>query len=500
MIPSTINAADLFCGGGGTSSGLQDACNDLGIRVQLTAINHWEVAVATHRKNHPNARHLCASLDALNPRSLFGQGELDLLVASPECTHHSVARGGRPMNDQSRATAICVVRWAEALLPPVIIVENVREFVNWGSIGCNGHPLKRKRGDIFKAWIKCFESLGYRVEWRIVCAADYGDPTMRRRLFVQCVRGRNSIVWPEATHGAKSTTLPWVPARDIIDWADSGRSVFERERPLADKTMRRIMIGLERYGLAPFIATWDHQSNSNGVRSQDRPLSSVTTKARHGLVQPFLVKLRGTNNAASIDAPVPTLTAGGQHLGVAQPFLVDVAHGNGRDKNGDERRSKPISEPMPTVTAGSIGWSVCQPFITRFNGDHNGQADGAKRNHPVDEPLPAVDTSNRYGLVQPYLVKFYKSGAARPVTEPLDTVTTKPRFGLCRPVVQIEGEKYSIDILFRMLKPRELARAQGFPDTYEFSGNTSEVVKQIGNAVPRRLAKALIRSALTQEP
>jgi DNA (cytosine-5)-methyltransferase 1 len=163
---STLSIADLFCGAGGTSTGAVEAARSLGFRVHLTAINHWDVAVATHSANHPEARHLCASLDSLNPRSLFGEGELDLLWASPECMSHSVARGGRPVNDQSRATAWCVLRWADALRPPVVLVENVPEFADWAPIGSNGRPLRSRRGEVFRSWCDSLRSLGYKVDHR----------------------------------------------------------------------------------------------------------------------------------------------------------------------------------------------------------------------------------------------------------------------------------------------------------------------------------------------
>lgn len=142
----SYHIADLFCGAGGTSAGAVEAIEAMGRQAELTAINHWDVAVATHTANHPTARHLCAGVDSVNPRDLYKEDELDLLWASPECTHHSIARGGRPMSDQSRATAWCVVRWAEALRPPVILIENVPEFQSWGPIGSRGRPLASRKG------------------------------------------------------------------------------------------------------------------------------------------------------------------------------------------------------------------------------------------------------------------------------------------------------------------------------------------------------------------
>ena len=528
----TIRAADLFCGAGGTSTGLVEACTELGFKTELTAINHWDIAVATHTANHPKSRHLCASLDSINPRDLYKEGELDLLWASPECTHHSIARGGKPINDQSRATAWCVVRWAEALRPNIILVENVKEFVSWGPIGANGKPNKSRRGEVFHAWKSCLESLGYRVEWRILCAADFGDPTTRARLFVYCVRGRRRIVWPEPSHAPEASQdmfgsrAKWVPARDIIDWSIQGKSIYTRKRPLAAKTLNRIFIGLEKFGLKPFIVP--QQSFDNRVRSLEKPLPTVTTESRGvRLIEPYLVHLRGNCNAKPLDRPAPALTAGGGHLALVEPFLIDCCHGNGAELNGDKRRAhslekplgalhcanrfalceplllgqqsaaaaRPVSQPAPTVaTAGAI--SLIEPYLVSI--DHQSSKNGCKS---AKDPLSTISTKARHALCKPYLVKYFgQGGNTRTVDEPLPTVTAKDRFGLVTPTVEILGERYLLDIRFRMLKPHELAAAQGFPRDYKFTGNTTQVVRQIGNAVPKNLAKALVKAALTQSP
>ncbi len=507
MIANPINfeMADLFCGAGGTSTGALDALQMLGYRSHLTAINHWDVAVATHTANHPDARHLCASLDALNPRDLFSDGELDLLWGSPECTHHSIARGGKPVNDQSRATAWCLVRWAEALRPAVILVENVPEFKGWGGIDGNGKPLKSQHGKTFRAWVMALESLGYRVDDRILCAADFGDPTTRRRLFIQAVRGRRKICWPNPTHAPKGDTdmlgsrAPWRSAAEIIDWKLTGQSIFERKRSLSLKTLQRIEIGLKKFGI---------------------------TKARHGVVDPYLVKLRGTNNAASIYEPTHTVTAGGTHLALAEPFLVQVAHGNGKDKHGNERRVRsiktplgtvcgqrgdmalcepmllgqqsksllrPVSKPVPTIaTKGAI--AIVEPFILPLEGYYRGNAPRS-----IKQPIPAVTSRGGGALCEPFLIKYYGTAKTRSIKDPLDTVTTKDRYGLVRPIVEIRGEKYVLDIRFRMLQPHELAGAQGFPKDYKFSGNKTQVVRQIGNAVPCGLARAIVLAAVGQD-
>jgi len=371
------------------------------------------------------------------------------------------------------------------------MVENVPEFLNWGPIGANGQPLKSRKGETFNAWIAALESCGYRCGWKILRACDYGDPTSRRRLFVQAVRGRRKIVWPNPTHGEEGefgNLHPLRTARDIINWDLPTESVFERKRPLAKKTMERIYEGLMKYGLAPFlvpqqsrhrhrtldkpiqtitahatgealiqpyIVAWDNQSGS-GVWPADKPLTTICTKGRHGVAEPFLVKLRGTSkeqikcSSQSVNDPIPTITAGGGHIGLTQPYLINVAH------------------------------------------------QGKRKPYSLDKPLGTVTGKGEKGLCQPYLVNYYGNGGALSIDEPLDTVTTKERFGLCRPSVEIDGEKYIIDIHFRMLQPEELAAAQGFPDNYLFKGTKTQVVKQIGNAVPCNLARALVLAALTQ--
>lgn len=380
--------ADLFCGAGGTSQGAVEALESLGHKPRLTAVNHWDVAVATHAKNHPTARNLCASLDSLNPRELFRPAQLQLLWASPECTNHSRARHGKHINEQSRATAWCVTRWADALLPGTVLVENVPEFRSWPS---------------FAAWCGTLESLGYRIDHRVLMAADYGDPTTRRRLFVQAVRGKRKIVWPNPTHSKESSVFgltPWASSgTHVIDWTLPALSIASRKRPLAVKTMRRINDGLQKHGGAMIIA---------------------------------------------------------------------MEHGG---------RSLSIGDPLPTVTCAKGGAFALAYLLPQHGG-------GALR--PVSEPCPTVATKGAIALI----MEYYGNGKTRPVTEPLPTVTCRDRFAL----IQARGG----EILFRMLKTHELAAAQGFRRDYQFTGNTSEITKQIGNAVPRRLARAIVTAAVGQ--
>lgn len=440
-----IHAADLFCGAGGTSTGLLRACASLNLRVDLLAINHWNVAIATHMTNHPDVRHLCETLDAVDPIRVVPGGHLDIMLASPECRHHSNARGGKPRYEQSRASAWHILRWCEALRVDNVIIENVSEFQTWGPLDNNGNPIKERKGETYRAFLTALESLGYRVESRILNAADFGDHTTRKRLFIMARRGGRRIEWPEPTHSNS-----WRPAREIIDWGVPAASIFNRKRPLAPATLARIAAGLRKFG---------------GKQ-----------------IEPFLVVFRNHQDASSINAPVPTLTTSGANFGLCQPFML-------QQQSGGAPRS--TDQPVPTIaTKGAI--SLVQAFLVEYHGTHAGREDGQKRVKSVEAPLPTQDTSNRFGLVEPFLVKYYRTGKTQSLNIPIDTITARDRFGLVMP--KIDG--MALDIHFRMLQPHELARAMSFPDDYRFAGNREAKVKQIGNAVPVRIATALCKAML----
>jgi DNA (cytosine-5)-methyltransferase 1 len=458
---TVIRACDLFCGAGGTSTGTVKACERLGLKLKLLAINHWNIAIDTHLANHPFAEHLCESLDNVDPRKLVTGGRLHLLTASPECTHHSNARGGMPVQDQSRATAWHVLRWAEALRIDNILIENVKEFQSWGPLGSNGRPLKTRKGDTYRAFINALQSLGYKTEARILNAADYGDATARERLFIMAKKGRGEIRWPEPTHSKTGEatlfgkTKQWRPAREIIDWSIPGQSIFTRKRPLKDSTMRRIVAGICKFG---------------GEQ-----------------IEPFLVMMYGTNDARSVERPLPTVTAGGNHIGVCEPFLVRY-QGDHKGQNDGERRTHSLEQPLP-VQDTSNRYGLCQPFIVTLN--HGGKD---LRSYSLDNPMPTVTTIDAWGVVEPFLMKYYGTGTSKSIDDPIDTITAKDRFGLVIP----EMHGYRLDIRFRMLQPHELARAMSFPDAYKFAGNREEKVRQIGNAVAVETAAALTGSILRQ--
>lgn len=502
-----IQAADLFCGAGGTSTGLLEACRQLKLRLDLVAVNHWPLAIQTHMANHPWARHICASLmpieprgpvdlfeggvDAVDPRKAVPGGKLDLLIGSPECTHHSVARGGRPRSDQSRSTAWCILRWADALRPESVLIENVPEFRTWGPLDDHGRPIASERGRTFEAFLNALDGLGYSVDWKILCAADYGDATTRKRLFIQARRSRRRIDWPTPSHDrhGRDGLARWRAAREIIDWELTGQSIFRRGKPLAPRTLERIEAGLKKFcgkAAEPFLVMLRGPLGQPDrfARSVDEPAPTITAGGTHlGLVQPFLIPQQSKGSPRHVGEPVPTICTKGA-IALVQPFVTALAH------TQDGPRNRSVDEPLPTVT-GTRTYGLVEPFVLPMEGVHRGNAARS-----VDEPLPTITASRGGGhLVEPYLVKYYRTGTAQPVGEPLDTVTTKPRFGLVEPVVVQDeaGNAYALDIRFRMLQPHELAAAMGFPQDYQFHGTKDQVVKQIGNAVPTRTACALTK-------
>lgn len=413
-----LRAADLFCGAGGSTTGAEQSG-----RVKVVyAVNHWMTAIQTHRQNHPDVHHVCARIDQIDPWREVP--DIDLLIASPECTGHSIARGGRPTTDQKRATGWDVVRWTEAKRPKWVVVENVREWIDWGPIGKNGKPLKSRKGETFKAWVVALESLGYRVEWRLLNAADFGEATKRVRLFVIARRGTSQkpIAWPEPTH----LKANWRPAHEIIDWSIPAPSIFGRKQPLAPKTIRRIMIGLRKFcGPA---------------------------------ADPFIVKMRGTSNASSIHEPTPAQTAGGKHQAVAVPFqFQSTGRGAGRS-NG-------VNEPVPTIIAARNGHGVMMPFIVGYHGGTDPNRDGTERQHSLFQPLPTIDTEPRFALATPFLADVNHGGddgRTHSVNDPLRSVTTKRGEGLAVPFLvphfnEREGQTprtHSIDAPLPTVTPR----------------------------------------------
>jgi DNA (cytosine-5)-methyltransferase 1 len=525
-----VRAVDLFCGAGGLSWGLVETLEGIADRadapaselVDLHAVNHWERAIETHETNHPWAEHYHAKVEELRPREVVGDEPVDILTGGPECTHFSRARGGKPVDEQKRASPWHVLDWVEKVEPQNVLLENVPEFEDWGPIDEDGTPSRN--GELFEAWVNSLHALGYNVDWRVLNAADYGDATTRERFFL-IGRREHRPEFPEPSHSEDGTgdTEEWRPAVEIIDWSDLGESVWSRDRPLVNNTMQRIAEGIRRHGAdeleeyADAVAELgkedvaemqqdivDASDVADAIEARDDPFlvrGEVSDVATDGgdpatsLCVPYLIGQHGGAVARAVDdQPAPTVTTDGYIRFVApQPFVLP-RNGYHRGLHSNPAYD-PEDQPLHTVTAKNHDGHLVTPYLVPFYGERDGQA---PRTQDVDEPLPTIPASKvPAGVCRPYLVQYYGQSDARSLEEPLPTVTTRDRFALVLP----EHYPWGLDIRFRMLQPRELAAAMGFPDEFQFVGNKTEIIEQIGNAVPVNLASALCeRLLLGDEP
>lgn len=470
MISSRELIVDLFAGGGGASTGIYLATG----RHPDIAINHSPAAVAFHARNHPTTRHYCEDVFDVHPRAAVGKRKVGILWASPDCTHHSRAKGGKPRDRKRRALAKVVTRWAALVRPRIICLENVAEFQDWGPLDDSGHPIKARAGEEFDAWVADLELQGYAVEWRMLVAADYGAPTTRKRLYMIARCDGAPIVWPEPTHGA-GRARPWRAASECIDfslpcpsifmsraeakaWARANGRTQPPRRPLAEKTMARIARGLDRFVLRsarPFIVPVTHDGGLDRCHNADEPLRTVTCANRGelALVAPTLVQTGygerpgQAPRVLDLAKPLGTAVAGGSKVGVVSAWLVKH-FGGPRGGYGSA-----LDRAMDTVTCRDHH-ALAVTHLTKLYGTSTG-AD-------VSEPMPTVTaTGNHIGEVRALLIKYYGQGVGQRLEAPLDTITTRARFG----IVTVDGVDWQIaDIGMRMLVWRELFRAQGFPD------------------------------------
>lgn len=554
-----ILVADLLCGAGGSSTGAARALAELGLEMDLVCVNHWGVAIETHKKNHPEARHYVQDISTVRPHLIVPEGYLDLLMASPTCTHHSVARGGKPTSDQQRSDPWHIVTWLTELRVKRIIIENVWEFCGWGPVDHRtGKPIRSRKGEYFHAWIETIRRLGFEPEWRKLNAADFGDATTRQRFILMARSDRKHVAWPMPSHTRATDgklalfpgVKPWKPAREIIDWSIKGRSIFDRKKPLAPKTLARIYAGAEKFKWPePFLVVL---RNHMAGQSINQPLPTIAANGRHiALAQPFIMAPGSTGAPRITGEPLPTITTGGagsEDPGCARPMLIEPFILNRHGENGSVRAHS-VDEPTPTANCDGGGYLV-EPFVMSRHGE------GAPRS--IEEPTPTQVAKHSHVLISPY----YGSGSGetcQSAEDPLPTVTSKGRFGMVVPVTHADGSLRArdvdtdplptlttanrgelafitaqfgerpgqsprvhdvgqptptiaatghvnliegtpqYDILFRMLEPHELAAAMGFnseDQQYEFAGTKTEKIKQIGNAVSVAKMRACVSAIM----
>jgi DNA (cytosine-5)-methyltransferase 1 len=498
---------DLFAGGGGASMGIFQATG----RHPDLAVNHDADAIAVHTANHPTTRHEQASVWNVEPRAACAGRPVGLLWASPDCRHFSRASGGRPRWKSVRSLPGVVVTWATRVRPRIICVENVAEFQTWGPLLEDGTPCPDRVGRSFRAWVGRLRGLGYQVEWRELCAADFGTPTIRTRLFVVARCDGEPIRWPQPTHSRRPSMFeqPWRSAAECIRWDVPAPSIFDRTRPLAEATCRRIAVGIQKFALGcaePFIVTIDQQANRAGTASASAPISTVTTKARHAVVQPFVAGVGGrmgqTEARDAARQPFQTLTTKADSVLVA-PTMIQVGWG---EREGQAPRVPGLDKPLGTVVAGGVKHALVAAFLAQHNTGVIGRAAG--------EPVSTIMTSGCHQQlvtaslspqdvagaerVAAFLIRYNGTNIGQDLRDPMGALTTKPRFAL----VTVAGVPHVItDIGMRMLLPEEeLAPAQGFPPDYRWTGpdaapmSKATVTRLIGNSVCPPLAAAVIRA------
>lgn len=584
---------DLFSGGGGMSLAFERAFG----RSPDVAVNHDDDALSMHRMNHPQTRHFVADVFEVCPKAVTLGRPVGWLHGSPDCTHHSQAAGGQPRSKKIRGLGWVLPRWAGQVRPQVISMENVKQMLKWGPLIAKRDPAtgrclkrvadakgkttwavaekgervpvqdqylvpdKKREGQTWRRFVATFEALGYRCDYRIRCAADAGGHTTRTRLFFIARRDGFPIEFPAPKFfkAPKKGQKRWKPAADCIDFRLPCRSIFERKRPLAEATLKRIATGIRKFVLenpTPFIVNMAHGGK---VEDIGHPISTIATEngGCRALVAPVIAKFRGESHGNAINEPMPTITSGGNAerpagaphaLGLIAPVMVQAGHGEG---NPDSPRwshgHKDIQEPLGTVVASggghaiaaaylmqandgfcaTVGRALSEPMTTITNSGSQQQLVTANLLHlrgncdgrDADDPLMTVSAAGQHhGLVEctlspteeagalrvaAFLMRYYGQGGQwSDLADPLTTITTKDRMALV--TVKIGGTPYVIvDIGLRMLEPRELYNANDFPPDYIIDrGHDGRVfskstqVRMVGNSVdPVDAADFLIANA-----
>ena len=539
---------DLFCGAGGTSTGVEYAtANGNKCAKVIACVNHDANAIASHAANHPDAQHFTEDIRTLElsplvkkvqeSRAAYPNAQV-VLWASLECTNFSKAKGGMPRDADSRTLAEHLFRYIQALQPDYIQIENVEEFMSWGDMDANGRPISKDKGKSYVRWVNNVCKYGYYFDWRILNAADYGAYTSRRRYFGQFARHGLPIVFPKPTHvkcpdKGKNTLFPnenlkqWKPVREVLNLEDEGESIFGRKKPLVEKTLERIYAGLVKFvagGKEEFLVRYNTVKPQHTVKSLDEPCGVLTCDNRFAktkvqflskqysgdpkgknisIEQPagivtcrdhhaFVSAYYGNGFNTSIDVPAPTLTTK-DRLGLVTSNFLNMQYGNGTPSG--------INEPAPAVTTNPKHNLVCvKPWIMNTNFGNVGSS--------VDEPAQVI-TANRkwHYLMNPQFA--CKGGSidkpcftliARMDKMPPYLISTKEGFAIevyetDSPVTARIKEFMALygiaDIRMRMLRINELKRIMGFPEDYTLIGTQAEQKKFIGNAVEVNMARVL---------
>lgn len=524
---------DLFCGAGGTSTGVESAkINGNQCAKVIACVNHDANAIASHAANHPEALHFTEDIRTLELSPLVAYTNKmknmypdanTVLWASLECTNFSKAKGGQSRDADSRTLAEHLFRYIEALNPDYIQIENVEEFMCWGDMTDEGKPISSDKGKSYLRWVKNVKKYGYKFQHRILNSADFGAYTSRKRFFGVFAKAGLPIVWPEPTHSREAqcdlfkNTRKWKPVKDVLDFTDEGESIFTRKKPLSDKTLERIYAGLIKFvaggkdaflskyysghpnsknfsidGPAHSITTIDHHSlvsckflaayYGNGINCSHitSPCPTVPTKDRFNYVSPKFIDLKfGNSNTASVDKPLGALTQNPKYS-LVTPWIMNTNFSN---------VGSSINDPAQTVTANRKWHYLMNPQFRSSGGDVNNPCFTLiARMDKMPPYFVSVDAGEYYHDLFGWIKKAVKTGpvfifkeieAACPIIEKI--LNFMFLYGI-------------IDIKMRMLRIPELKRIMGFPEDYVLIGTQADQKKFIGNAVEVTMARSLCKA------
>jgi DNA (cytosine-5)-methyltransferase 1 len=540
----------LFAGGGGSCTGIEKAIQ----RHVDIASNHSAPALSLHRANHPQTEHHIEDVWLLDPRKLTAGRVVGYFHASPDCTHFSQAKGGQPRDKATRALSWVVLKWAGTVRPEVITLENVRQIRDWcpliakrdkatgrvvkldGTVAAKGEyvpvnqqflvPDKARLGQTWRRFKALLQGMGYVLDDRVLCAADYGVPSRRKRLFMIARCDGKPVSWPAATHYEfpKKGQKPWIEMHECVDFSIESKSIFERKKPLADATLRRVAAGMQRFVLEsgdPFIVPVRHQGSVR-VHSIREPLRTITT-ARRGefmLAAPTLVQMGygeregQAPRVLDLKKPLGVVTAGGIKAALVTSFLTKFNTGS---------VGQSLREPAPTIMAGGTAKRTSTGNNLGLVSAHLATLRNNMVGQDLRDVLPTVSAGGEHHALVEYtlspeaeegalrcaafLMQYYSEGGQwSDLRKPANTLTTKARLALV--TVWIKGDPYVVvDICLRMLTPRELANASSFPPQYILShGHDGRVfskaqqVHMIGNAVPPELQYAVTAANYSEQP
>lgn len=521
---------DLFCGAGGTSSGVEYArVNGEKCAKVVACVNHDKNAILSHQANHPDALHFTEDIRTLELSPMVEHLQrmknqypdaYVVLWASLECTNFSRAKGGQPRDADSRTLAEHLFRYIEALQPDYMQIENVEEFMCWGELDKNGKPISRHKGSSYMRWVRHVCEYGYTYDWHLLNAADFGAYTSRKRFFGQFARKGLPIAFPVQTH-AKSPVCcrttkslfpgiykPWKPVREVLDLTDEGSSIFTKKKPLCEKTLERIYAGLVKFvagGKENFLVKWNSMKdgryrapsieepcptlpcrNAIGLvkaqflskqfsgdpmhknQSIDRPAGTVTCKDHHAFVTAYY----GNGYNSSVDEPAPTVTTK-DRLSIVNCQFLDNQYGNGTPASIDSPSPTVVNNPKQSL----VSCSVCgDSFATKFLMNPQYQSHGGSINKPCFTLIARMDK------MPPYLVST-EHGFGIAIYDNDSPMTKK--------VKEFMAAYGIVDIRMRMLKISELKRIMGFPEDYILVGTQAEQKKFIGNAVEVNMSRVL---------